>query len=244
MNSPEPNRDDPFGVEPPGPDLEAAEYALGVQDADQRRRTQRRIAAEAAFARRVAGWEDRLAGLYADIGSLEPPPHLWPGIRRRLGWAAVEKARRGVWQSVGFWRAAAAAALVAATLLAVLSTVRQAAPPAPVAQAVTILTLDDGSPAYLATLDAGSGALQLVPVPREPDREGRVPELWLIPSGEAPRSLGLVSTQEARRVVVPANLRRALTSGSALAVSLEPPGGAPQGAPTGPIVAKGAITSI
>jgi anti-sigma-K factor RskA len=244
MSSPDPNRDDPFGAEPPGPDLEAAEYALGVQDADQRRRTQRRIAADAVFARRVAGWEDRLAGLYTDISPLQPPPHVWPGIRRRLGWAAVTRAPRGVWQSVGFWRAAAAGALVAGTLLAVLTTVRQAPPPAPVAQAVTILSFEDGSPAYLATLDSGTGAVQLVPVPREPDREGRVPELWLIPSGEAPRSLGLVSTQEARRVVVPADLRRALTSGSALAVSLEPPGGAPQGAPTGPIVAQGAITSI
>lgn len=244
MNSPDPNLDEPFGPEPPGPDVEAAEYALGVQDADQRRRTQRRIAADPGFARRVATWEDRLAGLYGEIAPLEPGAHVWPRIRRRLGWAAVTGERRGVWQSVGFWRAAAAAALVAATLLAVLTTVRQAPPPVPVAQAVTILSLEDGSPAYLATLDATTGAVQLVPVPREPDAQGRVPELWLIPEGQAPRSLGLVSTQQARRVVVPADLRPALAAGSALAVSLEPPGGAPQGTPTGPIVAQGAITSI
>jgi anti-sigma-K factor RskA len=244
MNSPDPHLDDPFGSEPPGPDVEAAEYALGVQDADERRRTQRRMAADAAFARRVAAWEDRLAGLYAELALLEPPAHLWAGIRRRLGWASLERTRRGVWQSVGFWRAAAAAGLVAATLLAVLTTLRPAPSPAPVAQAVTILSFEDGSPAYLATLDAARGAVQLVPVPREADREGRVPELWLIPSGEAPRSLGLVSTEEARRVLVPAELRGALTAGSALAVSLEPPGGAPHGAPTGPIVAQGAITSL
>ena len=182
--------------------------------------------------------------MYADLAPLEPPAHLWPGIRRRLGWSALERTRGGVWQSVGFWRAAAAAALVAGTLLAVLTTLWQAPSPAPVAQAVTILSFDDGSPAYLATLDAARGAVQLVPVPRAADREGRVPELWLIPEGQAPRSLGLVSTQEARRVVVPDDLRRALTAGSALAVSLEPPGGAPHGAPTGPIIAQGAITSI
>ncbi len=67
MNTPDPVSDDPFGTEPPGPDLEAAEYALGVQDAEQRRRSQARIRADAAFAAQVAAWEDRLAGLFAGV---------------------------------------------------------------------------------------------------------------------------------------------------------------------------------
>jgi anti-sigma-K factor RskA len=68
-----------------------------------------------------------------------------------------------------------------------------------------------------------------------------VPELWLIPAGEAPRSLGVIDTTQAREIDIPADLRRALVSGSLLAVTLEPPGGAPHGVPTGPIVAKGGI---
>ena len=44
-------------------------------------------------------------------------------------------------------------------------------------------------------------------------------------------------------IAVPAELRRAMTAGSTLAISLEPVGGAPQGVPTGPIVAKGNIAS-
>ena len=83
----------------------------------------------------------------------------------------------------------------------------------------------------------------LVPVPAEPDSEGRVPELWLIPAGEGPRSLGVVTTDRAQTIAVPSDLRRALTAGSTLAISLEPVGGSPQGVPTGPIVAKGSITS-
>ena len=76
------------------------------------------------------------------------------------------------------------------------------------------------------------------------DVQGRVPELWLIPPGEAPKSLGLVSVDKAQLVVVPKALLRALAKGSTLAISLEPPGGAPQGVPTGPIIAKGGIESI
>ena len=247
MNTPDPTSGDEFGSGPQGSDLEAAEYALGVQDAAQRRRSQARIDADPAFAAQVAEWERRLAGLLDGIAPVHPPPHIWPRIRSRLGWPAVEGARGGLWNSVGFWRAAAATALVAATALAVLNTVREVPPevtPAPLARAVTTLSFDDGTPAYLATLDAASGAILLVPVPHAPDPEGRVPELWLIPAGEGPRSLGVVATDEARTVGVPVELRRAMTPGSTLAISLEPEGGSPQPVPTGPIVAKGSIASL
>ena len=247
MSTPDPTPDGDFGSEPPGPDLEAAEYVLGVQDTAQRRRSQARIDADPAFAARVGAWENRLAGLFAGIAPAAPPAHVWPGIRRRLGWPAVEGTRGRLWHSVGFWRAAAVAAIVAATALAVLNTVREApqpVTPAPLARAVTTLSFDDGTPAYLATLDAGSGAILLVPVPGRPDAQGRVPELWLIPSGEAPRSLGVVTTDKALTIAVPVELRRVIAAGSTLAISLEPPGGAPQGVPTGPIVAKGNIASL
>ena len=246
MSTQDPTSRDDFDSEPPGPELEAAEYALGVQDAAQRRRSQSRLARDPAFAAQVAAWEHRLGGLFAGIAPVEPPQHLWPGIRRRLGWPAVERARGGLWQSVGFWRAAAAAAMVAAVALGVVNVVREVPPPVaapPLARAVTTLSFDDGTPAYLATLDTESGAVLLVPVPAAPDREGRVPELWLIPAGEGPRSLGVVTTDRAQTIAVPADLRRALTTGSTLAISLEPEGGSPQDVPTGPIVAKGSITS-
>jgi anti-sigma-K factor RskA len=246
MSTQHPTSRDDFDSEPPGPELEAAEYALGVQDAAQRRRSQSRIARDPAFAAQVAAWERRLAGLFTGIAPVEPPSHLWPGIRRRLGWPAVERGRGDLWQSVGFWRAAAAAAMVAAVALAVVNTVREVPQPAataPLARAVTKLTFEDGTPAYLATLDTESGAVLIVPVPAAPDREGRVPELWLIPAGEGPRSLGVVTTDRAQTIAVPADLRRALTAGSTLAISLEPEGGSPQAVPTGPIVAKGSITS-
>jgi anti-sigma-K factor RskA len=246
MSTPDPTSRDDFDSEPPAPEIEAAEYALGVQDAAQRRRSQSRIARDPAFSAQVAAWERRLAGQFDDIAPVTAPPHLWPAIRRRLGWPAVERSRDGLWQSVGFWRAAAAAAMVAAVALAVVNTVREVPPPAPtapVARAVTTLSFDDGSPAYLATLDTESGAVLLVPVPAGPDQEGRVPELWLIPAGEGPRSLGVVTTDRAQTIAVPADLRRALIAGSTLAISLEPVGGSPQGVPTGPIVAKGSITS-
>ena len=84
----------------------------------------------------------------------------------------------------------------------------------------------------------------MVPVPAAADAAGRAPELWLIPAGGAPRSLGLVSIDRAHTVAVPDALRDALVNGSVLAITLEPATGAPQGIPTGPIIAKGDIANL
>ncbi len=72
----------------------------------------------------------------------------------------------------------------------------------------------------------------------------RVLELWAVPPQGTPRSLGLISTNGV--TVVPRDKlpKRVLESAntSALAVSVEPPGGSPTGAPTGPVVFAGKLT--
>ena len=74
-----------------------------------------------------------------------------------------------------------------------------------------------------------------------PDAEGRVAELWVIAEGQAPVSLGLVSMDSSHSVRVPQTTQAALVAGSVLAITMDPQGGAPEGKPTGPIVAKGGI---
>ena len=60
-------------------------------------------------------------------------------------------------------------------------------------------------------------------------------ELWAVPAKGAPRSLGLVSDQRATTVLRGQLLRDT----AAFAVSVEPPGGSPTGAPTGPVISVG-----
>ena len=111
------------------------------------------------------------------------------------------------------------------------------------ARPVIELAHDDGSPGWLASSPALPGTLLMVPVPGKPDAQGRVPELWIIPAGQAPRSLGALSIDRSHTVSVPADARMALVPGSVLALTLEPPAGMPHAAPSGPIIAKGAIQS-
>ncbi|HEV8693389.1 MAG TPA: anti-sigma factor [Lysobacter sp.] len=254
MNIRDPQFDEGPGREPPSADVLAGEYVLGVLDAEQRRQAQARIIADPAFAHLVAAWEQRFGSLLDTIEPVAAPAHVWPRIRTRVGWSPVEGSKHGVWQSVGFWRGMTALAAAAAVAAVFLGRVQQ--PPAPPvtppvavqpgesAQPVTTLARDDGTPGWLASIDAASGTVRMVPVPAPADAQGRVPELWLIPPGEAPRSLGLISIDKTQLVVVPKALLRVLAKGSTLAISLEPPGGAPQGVPTGPIIAKGGIEVI
>lgn len=240
--------------DPPPTDVLAGEYVLGVLNAQQRRDAQARIARDPAFARLVEGWEQRLAAFTDEIAPVAPPAHVWPRIRTRVGWSPVEGDRTPrAWQRVGFWQAATGLATAAAIAAVFLGRVQPPPTPTPPpivmvqpqpSLPVTTLARDDGSAGWLASIDAKRGKLMLMPASASTDAEGRVPELWLIPEGEAPRSLGLLPTDVSREVDVPEDLLRALTEGSLLAVSLEPPGGAPHGAPTGPIVAKGGIARI
>lgn len=248
--------------EPPSADILAGEYVLGVLDAAQRAGAERRIASDPGFARLVTQWENRLAPLLASLGSEPVPAHLWPRIRTSLGWPAASAGSPRLWQRTGFWQGmtalAAALALVAvfsrrdlsptapvSTPVAVTPTTPPtAAEPEQATRPVTPLLHDDGTPGWLASVDKTQGKVLMVPVPAAADAAGRAPELWLIPAGGAPRSLGLVSIDRAHTVAVPDALRDALVNGSVLAITLEPATGAPQGIPTGPIIAKGDIANL
>jgi anti-sigma-K factor RskA len=71
-----------------------------------------------------------------------------------------------------------------------------------------------------------------------------VPELWLIPADGVPRSLGVIGLGGTQRVTLAPTLLELVADGAVLAVSLEPVGGSPTGAPTGPVIATGRLTAI
>ncbi len=259
------------GDRPPSNDILAGEYALGLLSAEDRLDAEARIERDPSFARLVLEWQQRLAPWLEATDAVEPPAYVWPKVRSRLGWSAVERDAQSlhspvapvqptILQRTGFWRATTGLA-VAATIAAFffgrnLSSNIDAPTPGPVVvvptpvedpnatKPVTTLAREDGRTGWLASVDNAKGTVLMVPVPSAADAQGRVPELWLIPPGEAPKSLGLVSIDRAHTVKVPDALRDALRNGALLAVSLEPQGGAPQGSPTGPIIAKGDIVTL
>ena len=237
------------GTEPPSDDLLAAELVLGVVDSSQRRSLQGRADSDRSFAERVAYWERRFAPWLNDIEAVEPPARVWTKIRQRLGWTDPDPSSSKLRGSLLFWRTATALSILVA-VVAIGMLVHRGQPPVAgqpqgptqvEGQAVTALWHDDGTAAWLVSIDRNRGTVSVVPVPGPADPQGRVPELWVIPAGKAPQWVASVSTNRSSTVTIPDDVRPGLVAGSVLAVSLEPPMPASHAAPTGPIVAKGGI---
>jgi anti-sigma-K factor RskA len=218
----------------------AAEYVLGVLSMRERRAVEMRIEREPAFASEVADWEARLGGLADGVRPVAPPAQIWDRIEAAL--AARNPAPPGLWQSVTFWRSFAigSAALAAASLTA-LAYVGLVAPQ----REPMLATLggSGGQPSFIAAVSPRGDSLTVVPAALLTSDQ-RALELWVIPPGDRPHSLGMIQPGQPVRIDVPPALRARLTPDAVLAVTLEPPGGSPTGLPTGPIVANGKLTSL
>lgn len=91
-----------------------------------------------------------------------------------------------------------------------------------------------------ARFDPASNQLDLTRTAGGP-REGRALEMWLIAGDNAPVSLGVWPKGQANAVLdIPADLALQM-AGGVLAVSDEPEGGSPTGAPTGDVLAVGQV---
>ncbi len=119
--------------------------------------------------------------------------------------------------------------------------VTKAAPPA---RLVAVLQREATSPAFIVTVDLANRSLTVrrVSAPREP---GKSYELWLI-SGKypAPRSLGLIGTGDFTQSSDPAFDDPSSIGDATFAVSLEPEGGSPTGAPSNVIFLGKPVESI
>lgn len=245
---------------PPTDDILAGEYVLGVLDAQARRDAEARIAREPAFAGLVDAWQQHFERWLLLPQPLQASDHVWPGIRRQLGWSSVEavSAPPGIWNSVGFWRGATGLAL-AASVAAIAFGLRRPEPaplPAPVVVApptpspadaprpVTVLAADDGRTGWVASFSGDRKTVEMMPVPGSALAQGQAHELWLIPEGQAPRSLGVVSGDQRHSIDIPDAIRAEIAAGAILAVTVEPAAGIPHSGPTGPVVAKGVVAQI
>jgi anti-sigma-K factor RskA len=110
---------------------------------------------------------------------------------------------------------------------------------APPSRLVAVLQQDPTTPAFLLSVDPASRMLTVRRVSAAPE-QGRSYELWLISNKfPAPRSLGLVGVDEFTARALPAGVDADTIKTAGYAISLEPAGGSPTGAPTGPILFKG-----
>jgi anti-sigma-K factor RskA len=222
------------------PDLQerlAAEYVLGTMTSRVRRRFEDYLERSPSLRAAVAKWENHLSPLAERLAPVEPPARVWKRIEARIGARAAQPVSR-FWSRLGFSLGGAAIA-AAATLFAVNLT-RTA--PAPVPESAPLLTavLDDNDGARMVIDQPKPGLLVVRMVTPWTSSATASHELWVIPAKGAPRSLGVVNDAGETRIAQ-AELDHKLVDGAVFAVSVEPKGGSPTGAPTGQVVCKGSI---
>jgi anti-sigma-K factor RskA len=207
----------------------AAEYALGTLRGRARARLQRWLRDDRELAAEVARWEARLAPLADAVAPVAPPARVWPKIEQRLTFTKSFP----LWKALGLIASGAAAALVAVALLLPLQ--RAGVP----ASYIAVLSDPKTShPVLVATAERSETVLHVTTLEPAIHVAGASLELWALPRGGQPKSLGLVASEKtALKLVAAAD--QSLGDVPALAVSLEPQGGSPTGQPTGPVLYTG-----
>ena len=222
-----------------GDDILAAELSLGILEGEERSQAERRARTDMGFAQRVEEWDARFVQLTRNIPPVAPPPGLFDAIAAR----AYPESPRRLWQKLGIVPAFLGAAAAALVLILTMNFGGLMLDRDPTATLTARVAAEDDSLVIAAAYVADDGELyvELQAGQRGTDRDL---ELWLIAGEDAPVSLGVLSPQDGiERISVPTDLRDRLP-GAVLAISDEPAGGSPTGAPTGAVLAVGEMTAL
>ena len=226
---------DTSNMTPEDRDARIAEYVLGTLAGDARAAFEAELGRDETLRRAVATWSDRLQPLADSVAPVAPPLALRDRILARIGGAAEATERPF---SIVRWLAwtFGASAIGAAVAVAL----------------VFLLTPKTGELSGYAMLQEATASDSVVVFQIDKDRQkmvilasapaagaGKDYELWVLPPGKNPVSLGVVKAGE--RIERPLDQMRAvlLQPETTLAVSVEPTGGSASGAPTGPVLFTG-----
>jgi anti-sigma-K factor RskA len=218
-------------------DLLAAEYVVGTLRGSARRRFERICTSMPAALAARSRWEDRLAVLALQLDPIEPQARTWRAIRERIAPAAVTPLRsrnpRRHWLPL-----AAAAALLS---IAVWLVPHWTGMPTEV---VAVLGTDAAHPQWRIERTRDAHQLRVTTLRAVGSDPGRAFELWALPKdGKPPVSLGLLPREGRSALGLSLAQSSAVEAAGKLAVSVEPPGGSPTGAPTGPVIMLGTVAS-
>ena len=235
-------------------ELLAASHALGTLRGGARRRFEALAREQAPVRAAALVWQGRLASMTELQTPIVPDAAVWTRIRnmidaeqsqhaigRQRDAANAAAGPQGGWlRSLALWRGATAAGALATVLaVGVGLNLRDQLNNAPAVQYVAVLSDDQAAASMLVTFDPKKKQLVLQRVGSYSEGSDKSLQLWALPPGGAPRSLGVLDSAPALRLAASESDVHAVPT---LAVTLEAKGGVPPGSgPKGPVVFKGAL---
>lgn len=220
----------------------AGEYVLGTLSASERLEAQTLLAQDADFAAAVDRWSERLVSLLLATPSVAPPSHLRERVLAGIARAPSSGTVVDLTRRVAFWRGVSLAASALAAALALFILFKPQPQPAP-GNYVAVLQPEGPGPAFVAAIDLKDGTISVKRLGAQAEA-GRSYELWAVGGGRAaPQSLGVIDAS----LKIPAGqlgkIDPATLNETVFAISLEPQGGSPTGAPTGPVLYTGKLVA-
>jgi anti-sigma-K factor RskA len=258
----------PILPQPALADPRAAAVALATLGGGARRRFETQARLDPALRALAYTWQERFAAMTELQPGLQPSPNVWKRIQLELDRERLANApQTALARPGGRWRWLAGAGALATMAAVAVSvglynevrerdaTLAQAqgersalaqrnaqlvaqVQASPEIRYVAVLSDDKSAPSVLVTFDPKHNTLTLRRVGDFREDETRSLQLWALPPGATPRSLGVLPPDGVVRLTAAESQVQA----PALAISLEPKGGVPgdQG-PTGPVLFKGAL---
>ena len=232
------------------PETLAGEYALGLLAGDELRQARERLASDPEFAGEIARWHGRLSPLHAETELIDPPADVWnrvaaslPGHKAANDNQTALRRRLFVWKSIAGGMTAIAASLALVLIFEPQQTPAPTIPETtPAVQPMVAMLGNEGSMKVVASWDPSARQLILAVPSGMATDSNHSNELWVIPAGGKPKSLGTMPASKQMHMQLANALATLLQQGATIAISVEPRGGSPTGAPTGPVVASGALT--
>ena len=221
----------------------AADYVSGTLRGPARHRFESLLVAHPALREAVRRWQDRLMPLTGVIDPVPPSARVWAAIEARIDPTTARRpSAQPWWQQLNVWRAVATLATTAALIMGLALT-----QPGPAVPPIVVVLSASGTPAgaaspvipasFVASISGDGRSMVTRPLTEVPLEANRALELWALPRSGPPRSLGVISPNQATVVQ-----RQELLKGTkAFAVTLEPAQDAPHQAPTGPVVYLGKL---
>ncbi|KAB7897793.1 hypothetical protein GA565_18385 [Rouxiella sp. S1S-2] len=225
----------------------SAEYALGTLRGPARLQFEKQMQRDPELAAEVARWQEAFAQLDNSLTPVAPPESVWKRIQLQLPpkpvqMDSLQSASSG--SRVRYINRATLGWAVAACLAAVLLVPRlweNSAIKSPAMTPVAVLANSDAASnagQWVVTANNSTLQLTITPLQAAAVSTDRSLELWVIPAGGKPKSLGLLNNSASTQLAMNDNVA---AGGALLAISLEPKGGSPTGQPTGAVLYSGKI---
>lgn len=222
----------------------ASEYVLGTLRGPARIRFQHLLMQHPSMRQTLWRWEGHLNALGGSLPSQPLPPYVWEKIQQRLGFAEqpssstkLESSGDNIVQlrpntaknAIKPWQWATAFSAAAALLFAVLLFTPQQLS-SPIFKSQLAIVQSEKAQA-LWVIELTNTAINVQATEKLQAQQNQDYELWLVAKdGRAPVSLGLLPKNG--KLILPRSALIGKVEIAALAVSLEPLGGSPNGQPT------------